>query len=541
MSRPNPAILFGFFVAFIVAICGATLAKDGLYLGKHEGDMLHLADIVLRMAQGQVPHQDFMTPIGILAFWPIVEFVQWGFGIGTSIKLAQIAVSILILPALFWASYSRLSGLPAYLFGIFVIVLMTSLVHGEGESSLSISMHYNRWAWAVSFVVLILAMLPNRGDERPLLDGLFIGTGMFVLMMIKVTYFGAFAVPLLVALLVRRTYGTLFVSFFTGVGLMALTTLILGAGFWMAYLGDLLTVAGSDARPYPSESFQRVIGAPQFLGGSLLLIFTVVLLRRSGFMTEGLVLLLLVPGFFYVTYQNFGNDPQWMFFLAIILLAHRPEAGQRFEFGSDLRNVVNIAAAFALAFVTVSFLNMAYSPLRHLVEEEEDFTPFFPRSAQHDDLYAGRLRSLRVDKRTPLLAPGTILDDYQDIEEALKETEFQGEVLPICGVDLGMLAWFDAIAQDMEQAGFSGEGVSVYLADLFPSLWLFGDFEPPAGAAPWYYGGLPGLAKADYLMVPTCALLLDSRDKILAEIEKAELDLEEVRRTELYILYRKGA
>lgn len=127
------------------------------------------------------------------------------------------------------------------------------------------------------------------------------------------------------------------------------------------------------------------------------------------------------------------------------------------------------------------------------------------------------------------------------IEEALKETEFQGEVLPICGVDLGMLAWFDAIAQDMEQAGFSGEGVSVYLADLFPSLWLFGDFEPPAGAAPWYYGGLPGLAKADYLMVPTCALLLDSRDKILAEIEKAELDLEEVRRTELYILYRKGA
>ena len=196
MSRPNPAILFGFFVAFIVAICGATLAKDGLYLGKHEGDMLHLADIVLRMAQGQVPHQDFMTPIGILAFWPIVEFVQWGFGIGTSIKLAQIAVSILILPALFWASYSRLSGLPAYLFGIFVIVLMTSLVHGEGESSLSISMHYNRWAWAVSFVVLILAMLPNRGDERPLLDGLFIGTGMFVLMMIKVTYFGAFAVPL---------------------------------------------------------------------------------------------------------------------------------------------------------------------------------------------------------------------------------------------------------------------------------------------------------------------------------------------------------
>ena len=537
MSRPNPAILFGFFVALIVAICGASLAKGGLYLGKHEGDMLHLADIVLRMAAGAVPHQDFMTPIGILAFWPLVEFVQWGFGIGMSVLLAQMAFSVLILPALFWASYSRLDGLAAYLFGAFVIVLVTALVHGEGQSSISVSMHYNRWAWAVSFVVLILAMMPGRPSDNATIDGLFIGTGMFVLMMIKVTYFGAFALPLLVALVVRRAYPTLLIALATGLGLMALTTFLMGLSFWTGYLGDLLIVAASDARPYPSESFQRVIGAPEYLGGSLLLLFTVIALRRSGFMNEGLVLLLLMPGFFYVTYQNFGNDPQWMFFLVIVLMAHRPEAGHRFEFGTDMRNVINIAAAFGVALVSVSFVNMSYSSLRHLVEKEEDFTEFFPRSEQHDDLFADRLRSLRVDQRGPFLAPGTVLDEYQDIEEALEPTIFQGETLPSCAVELGMLAWFDAVVQDLEQAGYAGNGQTVFAADFLPSFWLFGGFAPLEGAAPWYYGGLPGFENADYLIVPTCALALESRATILEAVEDSGVTVEEVRRTPLYILY----
>ena len=72
MSSSHRAVLFGFFVALIVAICGAAYLKGGLYLGKHEGDTFHLLQIIFRMADGQWPHLDFVTPIGAFAFWPFV-------------------------------------------------------------------------------------------------------------------------------------------------------------------------------------------------------------------------------------------------------------------------------------------------------------------------------------------------------------------------------------------------------------------------------------------------------------------------------------
>ena len=68
----------------VVAVLGGfALAKGAFLVGKHEGDTLHLVDMVLRMGlAGQVPHLDFMTPIGIGATWPIAAFVAAGFGVG---------------------------------------------------------------------------------------------------------------------------------------------------------------------------------------------------------------------------------------------------------------------------------------------------------------------------------------------------------------------------------------------------------------------------------------------------------------------------
>lgn len=538
MSRPNPAFLFGFFVALIVAICGVSLAKGGLYLGKHEGDTLHLVQIVLRMASGQMPHIDFMTPIGAMAFIPISVLVQAGFGIGISIILAQAIFALIILPGLMRAAHSRLPNVLAYLFGTFVIVLIASLVHGEAERSISISMHYNRWAWAISFVVLLLAILPARGAARPRLDGALIGVGMYLLLMIKVTYFGAFALPVLVALLTRRAYGELAIAMVSGVTLIALTTLFTGLDFWVAYVGDLLRVAASDVRPYPSEPFEAVVGAPAYLAGSVLALVGVVLLRQAGQSGPGLVLLFLVPAFFYVSYQNHGNDPQWLMFLAVLLLAGVPTLEIRNEFGWDMRTALRVAGAMALALVAASFLNMFYSPFRHAAADTDTYAAFFPRDEVHDDLFTARIRAHRVDQRGPLNVTGTPLDAYADIEEAFEPTVFRDEDLPICSLELGMLAWFDAVSRDLEDAGFAGPDVSIFAADLFPSYWLFGDFAPLQNGAPWYYGGLPGAEHADLLIVPLCPTIYEVRKSVLEDIETAGISLTELRRTPLYHLYQ---
>ncbi|NDH03439.1 MAG: hypothetical protein EBY40_10005, partial [Marivivens sp.] len=67
MRQANRTSVFIVLMAAILALGGMAIAKSGFYLGKHEGDTLHMVEIVSRMSAGQLPHIDFMTPIGALA------------------------------------------------------------------------------------------------------------------------------------------------------------------------------------------------------------------------------------------------------------------------------------------------------------------------------------------------------------------------------------------------------------------------------------------------------------------------------------------
>ena len=138
MSRPRTAALTAFLALAIVILGGVPLLKGALYLEKHEGDTLHLAELVLRMARGEWPHLDFMTPIGVLAIAPIAVFVKAGAGIGHAIFYSQILVAVLLLPAVLRVATSRLTGPWPWAYGGFVMLLCLALVHGEAESSVSI-------------------------------------------------------------------------------------------------------------------------------------------------------------------------------------------------------------------------------------------------------------------------------------------------------------------------------------------------------------------------------------------------------------------
>ena len=540
MSRPNPLVLLGILVTALILLGGATLLKGGFYIGKHEGDTLHMMQIVFRMAEGQVPHKDFMTPIGGLAFAPIALFVKSGMGIGTATLWAQILMAAAMLPALWWVSLSRLTPKLAVFFGIVVMVLILALVHGEAQRSVSISMHYNRWAWAAAFIAILAAVIPPVHPKNSAVDGVVIGAMATILVMIKVTYFAAFAAPVLIALILTKQTRALFVAMLCGALLGGGITVWLGVDFWAAYLGDLLAVAGSDVRPQPGEPLSAVVGAPAYLGGSLVAVAGVILLRQAKADVGGLVLLLLLPGFFYVTFQNFGNDPQWLLLLAVLLLALRPLNDISNGLGWNMRNALGICAAMALALSAPSFLNLAYSPFRHLRTDVSDYVPLLPRGGVHADFQGSSLRLRRVDARVAMDEPGmgyAVLADSSQRDEA---PSFMGETFDACTIELGLPTVFDTIVRDLEQAGYGG-GKRVFAADIFSSHWLFGDLEPLVGGAPWYYGGLPGYDSADYLLVPICPVAQDVQAQIFKAIEERGTEaLNEVRRTDLYILYSKG-
>jgi hypothetical protein len=540
MSRANSVTVFGLLLGLLVVLGGTALLKGGLYVGKHEGDTLHLIEIVFRMAQGEIPHLDFMTPIGALAFAPIVVFVKAGFGIGMAVLWAQVLVAAAMLPCIWWVAQSRLSGATGALFSLFVMVLLLALVHGEAQRSVSMSMHYNRWAWAAAFVAILAAILPPVRNQSGTVDGVIIGLMMTALMLIKVTYFAAFSIPVILALVLTGQRRALVVALLTGLTAVAGVTLVVGVPYWGAYLGDLLTVAGSTVRSLPGEPLGAIMGAPAYLGGSIAAVAGVILLRQSKQAAGGLVLLLLLPGFFYVTFQNFGNDPQWLLLVGVLLLALRPAADVVNANGWNMRSAVTINAAVVLALAAPSFFNLAYSPFRHFRVNVADYAPMLPRGGINADLQTADIRALRVDVRVPLDGPGSGLESYRDRAKRDPEAVFKGETFPICTTELGLPALFDTITRDLEQAGFAG-GKRVFAADLFSSYWLYGDLSPLVHGAPWYYGGLPGFDSADYLLIPLCPVAQDLQAGILKDIEaRGADDLTEVRRTPLYVLYAKG-
>lgn len=538
MSRPKPFILLAVFAAILVAMALAGVANGGFYIAKHEGDTLHLLQIVLRMSEGEWPHIDFVTPIGAMAFLPIVALIKAGLGAGLAILWSQALVALVLLLPTVWVAHTRLSGWLSYLFGASVMILCLALVHGEADRLVSISMHYNRWAWAVAYIVVALAVLPPKQAENSVIDGLIIGIGMALLALTKVTYFIAFAPAVLVGLFLRRSGRSLLVAFVAGLAIAVVMTLFAGLEFWVRYLGDLLAVAESEVRPQPGAPLPTIVGAPAYLGGSIALLMGVIFLRQAGEANLGLLLLILAPGFIYVTFQNFGNDPQWLVLLALLLLVPSISEDTQNSLGWPMPRALLVTAVAALAFAAPSFLNLAYSPFRHATLDTEKYEQFLP-GTQHSDLFGLAIRSNRVDGSIALDVPGSGLEDLREIAKRDDtHSVFNGESLPDCELQLGLVAWFKAITQDLELNGYGGS--TIFAADIFSGHWLFGDLKRMEHGAPWYYGGLPGIQSADYVLIPLCPASLAIRKQILEIAEEREISLNEIHRSPLYILAEKS-
>lgn len=543
LSRPGWLILFA--VVTIAALGGAALAGGGLYLGLYEGDAVHLADIVLRMADGQWPHLDFMSPLGVLAGAPIALFVGAGWGLGHAVLLAQILVAAILAPAAVHAALTRLGGPARFLFVGYVLLLCLALVHGEEIASVAVSMHYNRWAWAVSYIVLLIVLVKPAGHASPRIDGVLVGLGCAALALIKMTYFAAFAPVVLVALVMRRWWVTAAFAVVSGLAVAAVLTALAGVGFWLAYLSDLATVAASSVRDQPGAALSEILSGPPFLAVNMALLGAIVLLRHVGRMTEGILLLLLYFPFAYVTYQNFGNDPQWVVLVAVTLFALWPAVADERIFGLLPPHLAILLVGILAGAGYGSVHNMLASPLYQFGQANASKVPVLGDRSPHTDFLAGETRMFRPRSLTNLDGPGWRLPPEESAGPEDKENEsgtlvtVNGEALAYCELNRGISAWLMSAARDLEENGYAGKGV--ISADIFGAFWLFGDLRPVHRGAPWYYGKLPGIADADYVLIPTCPVSDRARRVFLQEIAKSDWALTEVRRTPLYILMEISA
>ena len=534
MSRPNPLILLSILLVTFAGFAWLGFRHNALLISVHEGDTFHLLDILFRMEQGHVPHLDFMTPLGILSFLPIEYFLMQGFGVGQALLWSQVLVAAALFPAILYVSWSRLSPKVGYFFGAFAIIQTLALTFGGSEPGLSMSMHYNRWAWTIGFLIILLAFLPAR--SRPLVDGVLLGLGLSVLVFLKVTFFVALFPGVFLVLYLNKRSSMIGAMVATGIAAAGFAIFAFSFDFINKYIVDLLTVSGSDVRPHAGTSFGDLLSQPSTIGFTAVGLLTYLLVSRAGHRAEALGLLLLMPGCFFITYQNFGNDPKWLVPMIALMLMLRPEPGVRFVQGADMHTALTGLATAAILLFLPSATSLFLSPLKHAAQDISQYEPLLPALADHSDILIRSDRANTMTAQVELDLPGSAWVKYRETAGRGEPSVLAGVTLPECELQAGTIAWFKEISADLGGAGLPS-GSQLFVTDIIAAFWLFGDFAPLSGGAPWYYGNLSGMENADYVLAPKCGFVPRARALMVDELEASPYRLTPVRNNELYVLY----
>ncbi len=497
------------------------LVPGNLVITSHWADALHLVDILDRMSQGQRPHLDFVTPLGELAFSPISGLMAAGMPTGQAFLVVQILMAGGLAAAGLAIAVKRMPWVWALAYACAVMVITLALVHGRPEYSLSINVHYNRWCWALSFVALLAALL--EPDKPALWEAVFIGVALAGLALIKITYFVAFLPLAVLGLLVTRQTRVVIIALATGLAIAILLTVLWGMDYWLAYLDDLLYIARSDVRPYAGGGVLRMVTSAQMLAPAVLTAIAAYLLVRDGAQRKGLLLVCTFLAGAYVSDQNAGFDPLFLGFEALLLLVWAPKLTDCRRFGLT---VISLGLAVAVA---PNFFNLATSPVRAALADRSGFVPLVIGSSHHQDILLERGAALSGGQYF-------VVDDGQREffgQRPAGAVEFLNEVLPDCQ-SMVSPRYFASIAADLEERDLA-QGQAIFVADYLSPLWLFGDFPPLVGAAPWSYGGLNGIENADFVLFPVCPNRVSVNRSILRDL--AEVPMTEILRTPLYRLY----
>lgn len=148
-------------------------------------------DAAWRTLQGQWPHADVYTPLGLAYFWLHGAAAWWGLDSHVVSRASFIALPFVLAPALM-LSWRRLPAFPTVLLAVFLTVLVTSPIPLDGpERLVAYLASYNSLGGALCAVVALWALGVPRGHSAgwDLADAVAMGVVLLTLAFLKITFF----------------------------------------------------------------------------------------------------------------------------------------------------------------------------------------------------------------------------------------------------------------------------------------------------------------------------------------------------------------
>ena len=316
-------------------------------------------DAAWRTLQGQWPHADFFSPLGLAYFWQHGA-AAWLWGLDSRLvsRANFVALPFVLIPALMF-SWRRLNAFSTILLPVFLTILVVSPIFIDGpERLIAYLANYNRVGTALCAVIALWALAAprSRSTAWDLADAVAVGVMLLVLAFLKVTFFAlAVATVATGCVVAPRLWRTVLVA---GLILVAGVVAIELAhhGLLAAYLVDLKRAGAANTvvfrRFYTSEAiFENLVPIALILTMAAAAAWIAPRQRwaLAGIVGVGAACVL-------VSTQNFGAFSAPLIIL-IMILAERLRTGDDADDGlSARRPQLAIAGLFAILMASVPFL-----------------------------------------------------------------------------------------------------------------------------------------------------------------------------------------
>lgn len=183
---------FACFTGFLIAAFLIALAATGTYISANSIDYLFMVEQGWRLAQGQIPYRDFLTPIGPV-FYALVDAIEHiSHGDPAAYRLTGYLAMLLFGPGLVWICWRRLPGRLSVLIAISFAIMPISPTPRDGRFfDFEFLALYNSFCWPLMATVIVGALFESRRDTRRIeaaIEGLAIGLALVGLLGLKLTH-----------------------------------------------------------------------------------------------------------------------------------------------------------------------------------------------------------------------------------------------------------------------------------------------------------------------------------------------------------------